>query len=302
MFVSVFFGVFWVLFVVKEFFFIYNINSGEILKILILEYEVVDCFEIGLFMDYFVVFFDGCIFYVNCIDLFVLEQGWNIGEFGELFVVDLVSGVIFWCVVFDGMLYYMLVLKDGCYVFVLYYDIWWFVVVDMESCSVVQKIFFGYGLYGIKFLFDGCWFYVGLMMNDMISIVDIESFDVVDCILFDDGVCFFVLMKDEEMFYVQFLCYYSFEIVDVVVCWVIGCVEMLVLLVGIEMLFFYLYNVNYGIVFMFDELKLFVNGLIVDYVVVYLYFELELIKMILMGDDFNLIVFDLQGCFVYVLN
>lgn len=282
--------------------------SGEIIKICIFddllgEYEVIGIIEIGYYMDYIIVLLDGCVIYVNWVDIFG-DEGvvFNIGEFGELIVIDVVMDEIFWCFVIEGMMYYMLVLKDGCYVFVLFWDFFWFVVVDIEMWQFKKKIYMGYGGYGSKVLYDGKCVYVGLMFIDQFWVIDMESFEVIDCINFDDGVCFFVLVKDDLCVYVQFLWLYGFDVVDLLSKCKVGCVMMLMLGCLFEIFEEYLYNVNYGIVVLFDGKMLFSVGSIIDIVVKFLLFDLWFEGMVDVGKDLNLIVYLKDGMFVYVSN
>lgn len=300
--VSALFGALCAPLAAKEFLFIHNTNSGEISKISIPDHEVVDRFEIGLYMDYLAASPDGRTLYVNRIDSLAPEQGLNIGESGELIALDPISGAILWRVALDGMPHHMSVSKDGRYVFVPYYDTWWLAVVDTESRSVVQKILLGHGSHGTKLSPDGRRLYVGSMMNDTISIVDTESFEQIGRIPFDDGVRPFALTQDESTLYVQLSRHHSFEIVDVAARSVTGRVEMPALPDGTEMPKFYPHNVNHGIALTPDESKLLANGSIADYVAVYSHPELELLKTIPTGRDPNSIAFDLQGRFAYVSN
>ncbi len=286
----------------KEYLFVHNTRSGEISKISIPEHEVVDSFEIGLYMDYLAPSPDGKVLYVNRIDSLAPEQGLNIGETGELIALDPVGGAVLWRLPLDGMPHHMSVSKDGRYVFVPYYDTWWLAVVDTRSRQVVEKVFLGHGSHGTKLSPDGKRLYVGSMMNDTISIVNTETFEREDRIPFDDGVRPFALTADEETLYVQLSRHHSFEVVDVDARRPVRRVQMPELPDNIQIPDFYPHNVNHGIALTPDERFLLANGSIADYVVLYSHPELELQKVIPTGDDPNSISFSGDGRFAYVTN
>ena len=272
--------------------------SGDVAVISIPEHEVLNLIPVGPHPDDIIGSPDGKMVYVN---LGVVEgHTWDMPEAGEIVAISTETDEILWRLpVEDGWPHHMSISKDG----ILYaplFDRAYIVVIDTKIPKIVGRLDGMFGMHGTRLSPDEKRIYAGSILTQTMYVLDVEKNRPVKVINFPQGVRPFAFTRDETILYAQQSRLHGFEVVDLDTGKNIRTVHLPALPEGMEAPEQFPHNLNHGLELSPDEKYVFAAGSVVDYVAVYTHPELELVKVIEVGEDPNWIVFSPDSKYAYI--
>lgn len=292
----------WQAAVAESFVVLENTDSGDVSVISVPEHEVIRTIKLESYLDDIVATGDGKTLYVNRVIGLGNRLMRHAGEKGELYAIDTLSGEVKWTMELDGWPHHMTLSRDEKFLFIPFFDQLAVAVVDVRARQVVKRIQAPLGSHGTLLSPDGRKLYVGSMLNDAIVAYDLVTGKLAKAIPFRDGVRPFVITKDEKLMYVQLSHLNGFKVVDLETDEIIRDVAMPDMPADTVLPKLYPHTVNHGLELSPDEKYLFAASSLTKELVVYSHPELEIVKVIPVGDEPNWIIFSDDGKYAYVSN
>lgn len=279
-----------------------NTDSGDISFISVPEHEVVRTIQLEKYVDDISASSDGKTLYVNRVKSLGNPMMLRAGDSGEIYAIDTLSGKIKWTMQVDGWPHHMTLSRDDRYLYIPLFDALEMLVVDVQQQKVVKRIQVPLGAHGTRLSPDGNSLYVGSMLNDLIVVYDLASGSLKKAIPFADGVRPLAITRDEKRMYVQLSHLNGFKVVDLESDKIIREVAMPPLPEGTMLPAVYPHTVNHGLELSPDEKYLLAASSLTKSVVVFSHPQLEVVKIIPVGDEPNWIIFSDDSKYAYISN
>lgn len=282
----------------KPYLYVQNGESGDISIISIPEHELVSVVPVGDHPDDVVGSADGKMVFVNL----GVVKGHSAGvpEAGEIVAVSTETDRILWRLPIENGWPHHLSVSRGGSLYAPLYDRAHLVVIDTKAGKIVGRVDGLWGMHSTRLSPDQKRLYAGSILTQSLYILDVEKNERVATISFQDGVRPFTFTRDEKTLYAQLSRLHGFVVVDLEQGKVTKTMNLPNLPDSFEYPQRFPHNVNHGLELSPDEKYLFAAGSVADYVAVYSHPDLELLKVIPVGEEPNWITFSPDGKYAYV--
>jgi YVTN family beta-propeller protein len=245
---------------------------------------------------------DGSILYCNMITGGDHPVRLARGERGAVVAFDTKTLQEIWRVDIKGHVGHMTISSDDRYLYSTIFDRWYVARIDLVTKEVIYIPVTFTGGHGIRISADNKRLYVGSLLMSKIDKLNLETLEVEQTFLFRENVRPFHMTKDEKTLYVQLSWTHGFTVVDIPANRLLKTIALPALPPETPVIDEFPHTVDHGLEITPDEKHIVLLASTGNYVAIYSLPDLELVKIIPVGDVPNWVTINKSGSRAYVSN